>query len=144
METIVTIIRNTNTDIGSEGILYCRDFHYSTLELPWKENQRNISCIPSGIYNTSIIESKKFGVKYLINNVYGRSEILIHSGNFAGDESLGYKTDTSGCILLGKDFGFIDNQKAILSSREAVREFMAYLNNQPFILNIIVDYSLKY
>lgn len=68
----------------------------STLELPWKENQQNISCIPEGEYQVEKRFSRKFKSHFHITGVDGRSYILIHAGN--------YYTDIRGCVLVGKDF----------------------------------------
>lgn len=73
-------------------------FHCYTLELPWKENQRSLSCIPKGRYNVIKHHSPKFKKSFWIRNVEGRSEILIHKGN--------YHRDIRGCILAGS--GLID------------------------------------
>ena len=66
-------------------------FNCFTIELDWKNNQRNISCIPKGIYTVNEHTSKKFKETIIVNNVPNRSGILIHKGN-------SYK-DIQGCIL---------------------------------------------
>jgi hypothetical protein len=41
------------------------DYPLYTLEEPWKENQRNISCIPTGVYRctpTTALALRMFGV----------------------------------------------------------------------------------
>ncbi len=81
-----------------------------TLELPYLDNQKRISCIPEGVYDCTRIHSRKYGVCYLVENVPNRDDILIHIGNFA----TGNKVDTSGCILVGlnhsdiNEDGFVD------------------------------------
>lgn len=65
-----------------------------TLELPWRENKADISCIPEGSYKVTPYSSEKFPNVYQINNVAGRDSILLHVGNSPAD--------THGCILLGK------------------------------------------
>lgn len=67
-----------------------------TLELPWKDNNKQISCIPAGTYKVIKHNSLTFGKCFKILDVPGRSEILFHKGNF--------NTNTKGCILVGKDF----------------------------------------
>jgi len=71
--------------------------HIRSLELPFLNNQKLISCIPEGTYQCTRITSRKYGKCYLVENVPDRSEILIHIGNYAS----GLKKDTSGCILVG-------------------------------------------
>jgi hypothetical protein len=77
-------------------------FQAASLELPWKANLRNVSCIPAGSYSVTKVDSPKFGPgTFSVNNVKGRSNILIHAGNFT--------RDIEGCILLGERFADIDS-----------------------------------
>jgi hypothetical protein len=71
-----------------------------TLELPWMNNQHQISCILPGIYDLELFNSIKFGKCLHVVNVQGRDGILIHKGN--------YNRDTHGCILVGSKFSDID------------------------------------
>lgn len=135
----VYLFRTITSDQGTEGILATDGFFCKTLELPWRENKRNMSCIPTGKYIVKIRQSPKYGSIYWITNVPNRSYILIHSGNFAGDVNKGFKTHVNGCILLGKDHGFLYEQRAILNSRITVNAFMRFMKNKEFKLNIIGD-----
>ncbi len=69
---------------------------FATLELPWRENQARISCIPAGIYRCVLRTSTKFSKHLHITDVTGRDYILMHKGN--------YVENTSGCILIGRWF----------------------------------------
>ncbi len=74
-----------------------------SLELPWVKNQRNVSCIPEGIYPLVKRESSKFKKHLWIRDVPERELILLHPANNAR-EGLG------GCIapvmtLTGNDEG---------------------------------------
>lgn len=71
-----------------------------TLELAWKDNARNISCIPTGVYTVVRRVSPARGQHFHITDVQGRTSILIHSGN--------YHTDIQGCVLVGKTFSDIN------------------------------------
>lgn len=64
-----------------------------TLELPWKDNERKISCIPTGTYKAIEHISTKRGWTLWLQDVPGRTAILVHTGN--------YTTDILGCILPG-------------------------------------------
>ena len=86
-----------------------------TLELPYRDNQRNVSCIPSGEYDCEYINSPKFGYVPEVKNVEGRSNILIHTGNT--------KNDILGCILLGNKVGYLRDDRAVLESRNAFNKF---------------------
>lgn len=66
----------------------------NVLELPWRSNERNVSCIPEGAYAVKQRESKKFGLHYHILDVPGRSGILQHPGN--------YTHQIQGCQLPGQ------------------------------------------
>jgi hypothetical protein len=133
----VYLFRTTTSNQGTEGILATDGFFCRTLELPWRNNKQNISCIPSGEYIVKIRKSNKFGTVYWINSVPNRSWILIHSGNLAGDVSKGFKTNVEGCILLGKKQGFLYGQRAVLISRPTVRAFMEFMKYKEFKLTII-------
>ncbi|MBI5373729.1 MAG: hypothetical protein HZA79_17015 [Sphingobacteriales bacterium] len=60
-----------------------------SIEPPWRNNQRQISCIPEGRYLLTLRSSLRFGWHLLVNNVPGRSLILIHAFNYALKESRG-------------------------------------------------------
>ena len=132
-----TLLRIRRSDHGTEGVLVLGDFRCFTLELPWRNNTRNLSCIPAGEYDVTIRISPRFGVVYWILKVDGRSYILIHSGNWAGDTQKGLNTHTNGCILLGEKRGYLAGQRAVLNSRRAIRRFMEKLQGEDFKLHIV-------
>jgi len=136
MKPTVCLYRLKRSDQGTEGLLVYDDFNCRTLELPWRENQKQISCIPADDYDVEIRLSNKYGRVYWVRQVPNRTYILIHSGNYAGDKSRGFKSHVMGCILLGKKSGFLGGQVAVLNSRITVREFMEKLNYEPFKLRI--------
>lgn len=139
--TRVALIRTRHTDQGTQGVLVLPDGVFcNTLELPWRDNKPKRSCIPCGEYDVKVRRSPKFGLTYEVQDVPGRSYILIHSGNLAGDVAKGYLSHVEGCILLGKYYGVLEKQLAILCSRPTVRGFMEQLDNQPFRL-IVEDQS---
>lgn len=93
-------------------------FHCLTMELPWRGNQKRISCIPAGKYPTFLHQSPKFGPSLWVKNVDNRSEILIHKGN--------YNRDTLGCILPGAQFLDIDGDgsKDVTNSKKTVKKLI--------------------
>jgi len=123
---------------GTLGVMFIPQFNFScfTLELPWRDNAPNKSCIPCGEYFAIPCLSAKFGQTYLLKNVPGRSGILIHKGNLAGDRDKGFISHSSGCILLGHKVGKINNQLAILMSISAVTDFNQVVGNNNFVLTI--------
>ena len=78
------LLEGTNGKLMVDGKKLC-----STIELPWKENQRMISCIPEGRYEIRRRYTPRFGYHIMICNVPGRSNILIHAFNDALAESKG-------------------------------------------------------
>ncbi|MGV3528067.1 MAG: DUF5675 family protein [Flavisolibacter sp.] len=74
----------TNGDLYMDGVLQC-----FTIELPWLNNQRRISCIPEGRYRLEKRYSPKFKLHIEVLDVKGRSGILIHPANDALKELKG-------------------------------------------------------
>lgn len=124
MEAI--LIRNYKED-RTTGTMYLIGRHTTiklqTLELPDKDNKRNISCIPKGRYIVSRHKSPKHGECYHVKNVRDRSMILIHKGNFI--------EDTQGCILVG----MTSDGKNVYQSTDALEMMLANTDN--FNLHII-------
>lgn len=80
-------------------------FECRTLELKWMGNIRNLSCIPEGSYKVKKIIRPDGRNGLWIQDVQGRTSILIHSGNYgAGDH-----VDIQGCILVGDSFKDLNN-----------------------------------
>lgn len=97
--------RTLGSIYSPQGGLICK-----TLELPWLENKRSVSCIPEGKYRVtkekpiphddpSTDEDESGGRIYRnywhfrLHNVPGRSGILIHRGQVP--------SHSQGCILVG-------------------------------------------
>ena len=78
-----------------------------TLELPWMDNERRISCIPEGEYKVRLRTARESASRdylhLLVQEVKDRQFILFHRGNSA--------SDSSGCILvgLGSQQDFVQN-----------------------------------
>ena len=136
----VNLFRLMRSDQGTLGKLFYKGFSCYTLELPWRNNKRSISCIPPESYNVKSRISPKYGGIYWVSDVPNRSFILIHAGNWAGDSKKGYKTHVNGCILLGQKRGLLAGQLAVLNSRITVRKFQNKLEFQPFTLNIYEEF----
>ena len=147
METVI-LTRGQSTVDGIFGnITFCGQT-LLTLELPWKNNASDISCIPPApgdpeiSYDVIMAHSDHFNKDlYHIQNVLNRSNCMIHQGNYGGDTSQQRKSDIEGCILLGEGTDVWQNefgvqQKVITSSSVALANFMNALNNEPFTLII--------
>lgn len=114
---IVELKRIEEADDCTRGTLLINGKAFCvTLENPWKNNTPMISCIPKGIYYCRQVDSPKYGKTYEVANVHGRTHILFHAGNT--------ENHTKGCILLGKYFGELNGQKAVLDSKKTINMFL--------------------
>lgn len=107
------IIRDTFTEKSTIGKLFINGESFcDTLENPWLDNQRNISCIPKGQYKVRLRLARESATRdylhLLVKDVPNRDWILFHRGNTA--------KDTSGCILVGNG----REQDAVENSRLAM------------------------
>lgn len=118
LDRVYLVDRVLGSILSPQAGLICK-----TLELPWLNNQRSISCIPEGEYlvtysgpvlkddpNTEEDESggrhpRPYG-HYIVHNVPGRSGILIHRGR-TPDWS-------KGCITVGSRFGNYETEAPTL------------------------------
>ena len=93
------IIRDTFTEKSTIGRLFINGESFcDTLENPWIDNQRNISCIPEGNYKVRLRLARESATRdylhLLVQDVPNRDFILVHIGN--------YPSQTQGCILVGQ------------------------------------------
>tara|TARA_R100000808_G_scaffold1425_1_gene6471 strand:- start:258 stop:749 length:492 start_codon:yes stop_codon:yes gene_type:complete len=93
------ILRDTFTDESTIGELFLNGERFcDTLELPYRDNQTSISCIPIGQYKARLRLPRESATReyihLLVEDVKDRSHILFHRGNTA--------KDTRGCILVGQ------------------------------------------
>lgn len=138
-------IRSESGDAGTFGVLKTPSgFECYTGELPERDNKSGISCIPVGTYKCSQRFSEKHKKNvYGIEEVPGRSDCEIHSGNFCGDVTKGLKSDVLGCIILGRAIMEIAGQKAVTSSKDALAAFEADMEYKPFLLELKWADTLK-
>ena len=137
---LATLTRIESGDQGTFGKLEIGDFNFYTLELPWRDNEPNISCIPCGVYTCIWNKSERFNRNmYLVCGVDNRSGIRIHPANLAGDKDMGFLSQLNGCIAIGEKIGYIDRQKALLVSMPAVRKLESMLAGRTFQLEVKND-----
>ena len=87
LELIRTYFPNgTNGEILFNGARVC-----SSIELPWINNEHQVSCIPQGRYELRKRYTAERGAHLILVNVPGRLLILIHAANDA-------KKELKGCI----------------------------------------------
>ena len=104
------LIRDTFSENSVIGELFLNGERMcDTLENPWLDNQRNISCVPEGEYPVRLRLPRESATRdymhLLVKDVPDRDYILFHIGNSA--------KDTSGCILvgLGSQQDFVSNSR---------------------------------
>ena len=109
-------IKRSYTPLGTLGRLAAGDLSLWTLELPWKGNKTNESCIPEGVYRAIKHDSPTFGPTLWLRDVPGRSEILIHPAN--------YVEQLDGCIAPGMDYGTARDALAVWNSQDALSKIL--------------------
>jgi hypothetical protein len=134
----IKLQRTETSDEGTFGVIKVGPLSLFTLELPWRDDNHNLSCIPAGKYRCEMTMSDRFKRRlYLVGPVPGRFGIRIHSANLAGDVTQGMISQLHGCIALGEKRGMIGDQKAVLLSKSAVRKFEKEMKNESFILEVL-------
>ena len=135
------LYRSYGTDEGTPGVLlYQGQAVCYMMELPDRNNARNLSRINPGLYLCKYLPrsaSGKYKDVYHLQSVPKRSGVLAHSGNVAGDKLKGYKTHSWGCLLPALRLGKLYGQLAGLASRAALRKLHAVTGRQDFYLEIL-------
>lgn len=124
------IIKRNYFEEQTEGMLEIYNdkeciYHCKVLERPWKNNQRNISCIPEGKYEIKKEIQPKRGKVLRIKNVPDRDGILMHKGN--------YVSHSKGCLLPGLELEHDinnDGLKDVTQSTVAMNEIYDTLTDE--------------
>jgi len=126
------IIRDTFTEKSTIGRLFINGESFcDTLENPWIDNQRSISCIPKGNYKVRLRLARESATRdylhLLVQDVPNRDWILFHRGNTA--------KDTSGCILVGngRQQDIVENSRLAM---DLVMQEIIYLGGEN--INLII------
>lgn len=113
-----------------------RLYECKTLELPWLNNQRMVSCIPTGDYILKKRWTPKYQDHFHVLNPDGseldpRDHILVHWGN--------YHHQIKGCILVGRDHADInkDGLRDVSSSRRTMRFLNKHIDEDKIPFTII-------
>lgn len=120
--------RLTQSDNGTFGVWINDDRPlFATLELPWKDNQKDISCVPAGTYHVTKTFSNHFQKDvFLLSGVPNRDNVEIHVGNTV--------KDILGCIIVGMEYSMSDY--AIVNSKIAFTNLMNIMPSE-FDLTIV-------
>lgn len=125
----VEVIRKSDDGVQTLGDLSVFDgsellFSCKTLELTYRDNEKNISCIPVGEYKVKKRWSNKYKDHFHILDVPNRTFILIHPAN--------YYTQLRGCIAVGANHADInsDDYKDVVSSKETMDILLAILPDE--------------
>lgn len=128
----LTIDRGSSTDQGTLGSAELNNaagitlWQAHSIELPWRDNAPDLSCIDPGVYVAKYLWSDHFQRKvYHLQNVPGRSAVELHVGNVAGDTTKGFKSDVLGCTVFGTEVGTLYGQTAVLNSGVAYDALIA-------------------
>ncbi len=112
--------------LDESGEVFCH-----SLELPWKNNEPNISCLPLGDYVCKVTYSPAFKKDlYLILEPFPhRDGFRIHAANRL--------TELRGCVAFGEKITQVDDSIFLATSAKWVTAVMEHFNNEPFLLQII-------
>lgn len=119
-------IRQARQTLGLLSVYEQGEKVYScaTLELPWEQNENCKSCIPpapgeTAEYRWQRHSSPRYDECLWVRGVEGRSEILVHAGN--------YVSDTLGCILVGDKITDINGDRLsdVTNSQKTLSELLA-------------------
>lgn len=113
--------RQPSTDDGTLGELLDNEGQHIcyTIELPWKDNEPQVSCIPTGTYQVILHDTPAHPHTWEITNVPDRQAILIHNGNT--------ENDVKGCVAVGSEIGEIDGLPAVLNSNATLKKLREIL-----------------
>ena len=101
------------------GKLFDNITGWDTIERPWLNNAKGISCIPEGIYTCSYHNTPTKPDCWEVLNVPNRTAILIHTANCAHE--------LEGCIAIGTSHGRLGEDRAVFHSKDAMNELRDYI-----------------
>lgn len=95
---MLTLIRYNFDPKFTQGLFFVgNEYCCDALELPWKDNQRNISCIPEGLYRIKFGTMHDGLLGYKLETVPCRDGIWIHPADNVGQ--------LRGCVATGTKHG---------------------------------------
>lgn len=137
----VRLIREKGWETQTDGVkgrlVFPSGYEIMTLERPWVDNKPEISCIPADMYEvkyrdsdlTKRLTSGKHTKTFQIVDVEGRTNIMIHIGNFI--------KNSLGCVLVGMSHGRASGEDTVWSSAKAFEIFIEKMLTEEIELIII-------
>lgn len=125
----VILLREYKKDCSLGTVILPSGKAIKSIERPWLQNKRNVSCYPEGQYLAKWLErsvSGKYKRVWHVQNVPNRSGILWHTGNLV--------RHSLGCTLPGLKHGFLYGLPAVLSSGAGLNLMRRELEGQDFLL----------
>jgi hypothetical protein len=93
-----------------------------TLELPWRDNRVNVSCIPLGTYGLAITHSPRFKKPLpLVAGVPKRSGIRMHAANEV--------SELQGCIAIATGLSIVNGKVIGLMSKKMLEDVMLIIDH---------------
>lgn len=149
---ICELTRTLTDDQGTIGQLVVRSednlllFSCPFLELPWRNDETDLSCLPDGDYYLSMRWSPHHACDlYHIDGDHHRVACEIHAANLAGDIKKGYVAQLKGCGSPGRAVmifprgvapaGPLD-QRGVVNSTTTLAAFHAAMQGQAGRLKI--------
>ena len=125
----VHLSRFEGNDKYTCGQLTIEHATWNTIERGWQDNNPGVSCVPPGEYICTLYNSPEHHeTVFKLDDVTNRTYIEIHVANTP--------SELLGCIAIGKEFGQLNNEHAVLKSRVAFDEFMKFMGKAAFLLTI--------
>jgi hypothetical protein len=118
----ITVIRSY-LKVATVGFCDLPELRLQTLELPWRDNENDKSCIPEGTY---IVKRDKIGHHqwYAIQNVANREDVELHPANWVHE--------LKGCTAFGltrKNDGV-----SVSESKKALLELLDFAGDDDFLI----------
>lgn len=112
--------------------LICR-----TMEKPWLQNKKGLSCVPAGLYDliyrvspsagkTFYFSSEKLNVT--LDDESGRTYIQLDVANV--------QSELDGCVAVGSDFDFMRGEQAVIDSEKTKTFLMGILGKKSHTIEI--------
>lgn len=132
-----TLFRHHESHDGTWGALVTEQESWLTLELRWRGNERNISCVPYGPYVMDWTKSEVFGrYTYQLLDVPDRAGIRFHPANYA--------TELKGCIALGNGIWKGNGAWGVTHSGRSIEQMQEVLDRNALVCSVTWEEPFHY